>query len=188
MDENGVYLGEKAQAEWEALGCTTPLPIETDTGLQGMDNGHWDEFCLRRELMTGILQEYAESPLSRITIAGLEDLGYTVNYDNADEYTIDDVVSSCCIPEPERRLRAQSQSKPAPSYPDWTEEMLSMARAEALRVLSSLREAQDAAANSPDNVVSLSGDLITVLVYDDEGNVRQKTFRWDQVSDQLIAI
>jgi hypothetical protein len=49
---------------------------------------------MNTELMTG----YADAgtqPLSRITIASLEDLGYTVDYTNADSYTAADLNPNC---------------------------------------------------------------------------------------------
>lgn len=44
--------------------------------------------------MTGIL-EFDDMPLSRITVASFEDLGYEVNYDSADPFGTDDLNPSC---------------------------------------------------------------------------------------------
>lgn len=46
------------------------------------------------ELMTGYLSS-GPSPLSRITVATLEDLGYTVDYSTADTFTSSDLDQSC---------------------------------------------------------------------------------------------
>jgi len=43
--------------------------------------------------MTSSLDD--EMPLSRLTIGGLEDLGYSVNYDVADDYAPSDINSAC---------------------------------------------------------------------------------------------
>jgi hypothetical protein len=44
--------------------------------------------------MTGYINS-GLNPLSRISIASLEDLGYTVDYSSAESYTRNDVLSSC---------------------------------------------------------------------------------------------
>jgi hypothetical protein len=47
---------------------------------------------LKRELMTSFLNSGATNPLSRLTIATLEDLGYAVRYDTADLLTLGDAL------------------------------------------------------------------------------------------------
>jgi hypothetical protein len=47
-------------------------------------NGHWSEPVFGNELMTGYIDIGA--PLSVVTVAAQEDLGYAVNYDAADPY------------------------------------------------------------------------------------------------------
>ena len=47
---------------------------------------HWSEECLGNELMTGVL-DFGQNPLSRITIASLEDFGYEVDYDGAEPFS-----------------------------------------------------------------------------------------------------
>jgi hypothetical protein len=51
------------------------------------------EMCLGDELMTGYLG--GRTQLSRLTIAGLEDLGYEVNYANSDYLGADDINPKC---------------------------------------------------------------------------------------------
>jgi hypothetical protein len=53
--------------------------------------------------MTGFQDGYT-SPLSRITVGTLHDMGYQVNYDMADPFTRSDLNASCTCP-PNRRLR-----------------------------------------------------------------------------------
>lgn len=86
---NPIYVGARAVAEYSSIfGIqATSVPVE-NTGGPGTYGGHWRETVLDAELMTG----YAESagvamPLSRITVGGLQDLGYTVNYAAADAYS-----------------------------------------------------------------------------------------------------
>lgn len=74
-------------------GCPTDaVPIEADTN-GGANCAHWDELCLRRELMTGFVA--LDMPISRVTVAGLADLGYTVDYGAADEYNVSNLDPSC---------------------------------------------------------------------------------------------
>lgn len=83
----------KASAEYRALsGCDASVPIETD-GAEGTKCVHWDEDCFQSELMTGI--NTGEQELSRITIAGLEDLGYTVDYSSATPFPATLLAPSC---------------------------------------------------------------------------------------------
>ena len=49
------------------------------------------------ELMTGKVDGATSFPLSKLTIASLEDLGYTVDYSAADDY--DGRNTTCCIPD-----------------------------------------------------------------------------------------
>jgi hypothetical protein len=64
------------------------IPVENQGG-QGTAGVHWREGMFKTELMTG----YAEAagvpmPISRMTVGSLQDLGYTVNYAQADPYTL----------------------------------------------------------------------------------------------------
>jgi hypothetical protein len=86
------YRGAKGNAEWKAMGCTAStdyLPIEQDIATS--NNAHWDELCLRTELMTG--RYSLGSKLSRLTIASMEDMGYRVSYAGASSFTTCDLSS-----------------------------------------------------------------------------------------------
>ncbi len=52
----------------------------------GSRDAHWHENTFISELMTGLVNS-GGMPLSRITVGGLADLGYTVNYFAADAYS-----------------------------------------------------------------------------------------------------
>ena len=80
----------RATQEWRCLtGCTSTVPIQSNVC------GHWDENCLQEELMTPNL-DGDSLPISKITAAALEDLGYLVNYNGADmDYTTSSISSSC---------------------------------------------------------------------------------------------
>jgi hypothetical protein len=63
------------------------VPIEggTQTGTALV---HWRESVLRRELMTGFLQQGGVNPLSILTISALADYGYTVRTARAESFTL----------------------------------------------------------------------------------------------------
>lgn len=83
-----------ASREYRALsGCNSAIPVEMDTGRQGSDCGHWAENCFRSEVMTSAAGSVL--PFSRLTIAGLEDLGYEVDYSQADPFTASDMNPQC---------------------------------------------------------------------------------------------
>ena len=87
------YLGDTfAQQEWSNLGCSGALPVECRQGEEGTLGGHWDEGCLKNELMTGFSDDSGEpTPLSKITIGTLKDQGYEVDFSTADPFSIDDL-------------------------------------------------------------------------------------------------
>jgi hypothetical protein len=93
---NCPYRGPRANAEYKNItGCNVVPTENTGTIGDGTFCGHWDEDCMRSELMTGFLNGGGLNPLSRITIATLDDLGYTVDYSPAETYTRENVASSC---------------------------------------------------------------------------------------------
>ena len=108
VDNNLNYLGPNAQNVWSnTWGCTSSAPpVETDGG-PGTAGGHWDEACLLDELMTGFLT--GSLPLSALTIATLEDIGYTVDYSSADAY--DGCDTTCCGNSGCRRNLLRSSSE-----------------------------------------------------------------------------
>ncbi len=101
LDENGDYpKNTSATAVWQKdWGCVGTPPIEKDYG-PGTAYSHWDEECLLDELMTGFIGILGSGdlpdtvPLSRLTIAAVEDLGYKVNYDVANAF--DGSNTPCC--------------------------------------------------------------------------------------------
>lgn len=86
---NPVFVGEKTMSEYARLtGYTapTPVPLENQGGF-GTRDFHWRESMFGNELMTGLVDGKI-NPISRLTIAALEDIGYQVNYDSADLFSI----------------------------------------------------------------------------------------------------
>merc|ERR1719188_1661460 len=85
------YTCPKALAEYNALGLENTLRLENDGG-GGTKCKHWDEdsFAIdgSSELMTGGFEAGLYQPISRMTVAALDDLGVygPLNYDAADPY------------------------------------------------------------------------------------------------------
>ncbi|MGR3541151.1 MAG: leishmanolysin-related zinc metalloendopeptidase [Hasllibacter sp.] len=82
------FTGAAAGREWTALegsgGAGVPL---ANTGGAGTREGHWRELVFGDELMTGFLSG-ADRPISRLSLAAFEDLGYAVDYAGADPYAL----------------------------------------------------------------------------------------------------
>lgn len=82
------FVGPHAMAEFDAIGGSAysgaKVPVE-NIGGAGTANGHWREDVMGNELMTSFMTE-RDGVLSSVTIAALEDMGYTVNYDAAQSY------------------------------------------------------------------------------------------------------
>jgi hypothetical protein len=85
---NPRFLGAHATAEYDALFGTneTSVPVEGRPSPSGSRNSHWRESVFGNELMTPYISGTTH-PLSRVTLASLADLGYTVNLSAADPYT-----------------------------------------------------------------------------------------------------
>ncbi len=86
----GRYTGAQALAEYRLLASqpsASYVPLETGGG-SGTANSHWSESVFGRELMTGYASSSGNMPLSRMTVAAFADLGYQVNYNVAEAYTL----------------------------------------------------------------------------------------------------
>ena len=84
------FTGAAATREYAALrgegAAEEPVPIENRGG-PGTRDGHWREETFANELMTGYINQ-GVNPISRLTIAAFEDLGYEVDYNFADPYRL----------------------------------------------------------------------------------------------------
>jgi len=85
---NPTFAGKGAMKEYGILkgAKSTPVPVE-GTGGPGTRDSHWRESVFGRELMTGYLGN-PPNPMSRMTVASLGDLGYVVDLDAAEAYSL----------------------------------------------------------------------------------------------------
>jgi hypothetical protein len=81
------FTGAAATAEYNSIfGLNeSSVPVE-NTGGSGTRDSHWRESVVGNELRTGYLGSQS-NPLSRVTAASLQDLGYEVNIDAADAFS-----------------------------------------------------------------------------------------------------
>jgi hypothetical protein len=88
---NVSYIGPGGISGCKAIGgvvtCANSVPVEGTQGGDGTINSHWREVTFGTELMTGFLNS-GSNPLSVMTIRSLEDLGYVVDPDAADPFSI----------------------------------------------------------------------------------------------------
>ena len=85
---NPMFIGPNATREYGVLRGTGPtsVPVE-NTGGQGTADSHWRDTVFGNELMTGFVGS-AGNPLSRMTVASLQDMGYGVNLGAAEPYQL----------------------------------------------------------------------------------------------------
>jgi Leishmanolysin len=95
---NPTFVGKSAQDALGALnvkagkpGGAKPVPVENSGGL-GTRDSHWRESVFKKELMTGFVAD-AKNPLSVLTVASLQDLGYVVDMNAAEPYQLPDLMA-----------------------------------------------------------------------------------------------
>ncbi len=89
---NPRFTGRNAMREFGELrrnGGPAQVPVE-NTGGEGTRDGHWRDSVFGNELMTGFVADPG-NPLSRLTVACLQDMGYTVDMAAAEPYEIPDM-------------------------------------------------------------------------------------------------
>jgi len=86
---NPTFTGPAAMREFAALSggaATRAVPL-ANVGGPGTRDAHWREAVFGSELMTGFLNE-GPNPLSRLTIAAFQDMGYEVDLGAADAFDL----------------------------------------------------------------------------------------------------
>lgn len=88
LTANPTFTGSKAKKAFGALKGKGPtvVPVE-NTGGDGTRDSHWRESVFKNELMSGFIAG-PDNPLSKLTVACLQDLGYKVNASAAEPYTL----------------------------------------------------------------------------------------------------
>jgi Leishmanolysin len=88
---NPRFTGAAAKKEYGVLkgSAPTPVPVENSGGA-GTKNSHWRETLFGNELMSGFIAA-PNNPLSRLTVASLQDLGYVVDLNAAEPYALPDL-------------------------------------------------------------------------------------------------
>jgi len=85
---NPTFVGKNAKREFGILKGTGPVPIPVEnSGGAGTRDSHWRESVFRNELMSGFVAA-AGNPLSLMTVASLQDLGYEVDLSKAEPYQL----------------------------------------------------------------------------------------------------
>lgn len=83
------FTGAEANAIWPTLNlgyAGQPVPVENMFGT-GTRDSHWRESILTTELMTGFIEAPGvPTPLSKLSIGSMKDLGYSISYATADAF------------------------------------------------------------------------------------------------------
>lgn len=85
------FTGPRGIAAFDAAGGSSfspgsKVPVENTQGGAGTRDSHWRESVFETELMTGFVD--GVNPLSAVTVESLGDLGYIVNANLADPYSL----------------------------------------------------------------------------------------------------
>jgi hypothetical protein len=86
--QNPTFVGRGAMKEYGTLKGVraTAVPVENSGGV-GTRDSHWREVIFKSELMTGFISD-GRNPISRLTVASLQDVGYTVDLTKAEAYAL----------------------------------------------------------------------------------------------------
>lgn len=183
-----VYDGQHVLEKWSQY-CSndgSSLLVESGGG-EGTRGSHWSEVCFGNELMTGWIAG-KDNPLSVLTVAALEDLGYDVSYDAATDEVVKS--SACCVPvkNSNRNLRGQENARElrpekAPRSTPMSESLHYLAEGKAAQHLQAARE--KAPASLPEGLVFVGGDFVNILAIED-GEIKEETFKWINVRHRLM--
>ncbi|MFF8288923.1 leishmanolysin-related zinc metalloendopeptidase [Streptomyces sp. NPDC016309] len=112
--DDPTFVGSGAMAEFGRLKQGGPVPVPVaNVGGAGSAGGHWRESVFDNELMSPSIAE-RDNPLSRLSVASLGDLGYTVDLDAAQDYELPDLLA---IATSERLPAAAPQYVVLPTVP-----------------------------------------------------------------------
>jgi hypothetical protein len=87
------FVGKNARREFGKLQKKGPLDVPVEnTGGPGTADAHWRESVFRNELMSGFIAAPG-NPLSRVTVASLQDIGYEVDLSKAEPYALPNLLA-----------------------------------------------------------------------------------------------
>ena len=112
------FLGTAAVSAFNEIadsytGGKVPVENDTQSYSSGSWDSHWRESVFRTEVMDSVVSSTAEK-LSKVTIAALADLGYSVDYSQAESYTLPS--SSALHPSP-LNIRDEVRRGPVTALP-----------------------------------------------------------------------
>ena len=163
VNDSLVYQGKEAQRVWsEDWKCVGTPPIELDGG-SGTRGGHWDERCFRNELLTGYLSSTSVNPISKLTIAALDDLGYEVDYSRAQPYSPQE---SCCNGNLYRSRILQDFFE-EPKKPSISEDGRRLAESYGRKTLNQIHD--EAPENHDTEDLIYVGDSFLSVMYEENG-------------------
>ena len=162
--------GTKAAQQYQILsGCSNQAPPLELTGGDGTACIHWDETCFKDEQMTSV--STGNQPISAMSIATLDDLGYQVNYGAADTFTPDMMDSSCRCNV--RRELGEEEERPRRRRAQLSKEGEAAAREYGVQELLKERNAWRAssASKDPSSDIVFLGDHFVSVIYMENGNL-----------------
>jgi hypothetical protein len=198
---NPTFRGPQATAAYNQIFGTnaTGVPVE-NTGGGGTRDSHWRESIFRNELMTGFLGPGVINPLSRITVASMADMGYTVNMAAADAYTrpagvVVSTTTSASSPSSLRSLVSSQSEVSTSGWRGWVETVSQRSDSSALRSSLLTRTQQQAVPlrlneRSVDAVMSESRRAMdevdsTGVAQDDGSDEADFGAAWDELAESL---
>lgn len=105
------FSGKRAGEEWHRLGGSLFVPV-ANTGGGGSRDSHLRESTFDAELFTPYFDSGRANPISRVTIAHFADLGYEVDLDAADEYSLPSTAGAALRFEGRRQCGVLSRPTP----------------------------------------------------------------------------
>ncbi len=109
------FTGAQAIQAFDSIGGTAyvagaKVPVENTCGgatppCSGTSDSHWRESVFDRELMTGFLDGGVFNPLSVVSVASMQDLGYTVNRAASDPFSYPLAAVRAAVAGPALELR-----------------------------------------------------------------------------------
>ena len=114
-------------------------------------------------------------------MASLQDLGYTVDYSAASPFSSGDVNSNCCNGRRNLRQDDQAEYWEPRQLPELPEEAIMNAAGVAHGIMEQNRGLKPD--RLPEGVEYVGGDSMTMFIFDSEDNIRDLTFKWEDIKD-----